>query len=173
MSSDDFTVFISYAHADNESPDPSRRWLNRLLEQVRPLVLQDKVKAWSDTDIDLGVQWEKSIKAELQDADVAVLLVSPAFLGSTYIRNSELPALLMNAMNEGRAVIPIILRPCMFRETKFKYPDPAHGPQELSLSIFQAANPPTKPLNAMQEHEQDAVLLLVAQRILELAQQNP
>jgi hypothetical protein len=173
MPSDDFTVFVCYAHADNESTDPGKRWLNRLLEQLQPLVLQDKVRAWSDTEIEIGEHWDKSIKAQLPVAKVAVLLVSPAFLASKYIRNSELPVLLMNAMNEGLTVLPVILRSCLFAETKFKYPDPASGPQELSLSIFQAANPPSKPLNSMEEHEQDAVLLSVAQRILRLAQPNP
>jgi hypothetical protein len=173
MPSDDFTVFISYAHTDNESSDPGKRWLNRLSEQLQSLVLQDKVNAWSDTQIEAGELWDSSIKTQLQNAKVAVLLVSPAFLASKYIRNSELPVLLMNAMNEGRTVIPIIVRPCLFAETKFKYPDPAHGPSELSLSVFQSANPPSKPLNSMQEHEQDAVLLSVTQRILRLAQPNP
>jgi TIR domain len=171
--STDFTVFICYAHTDNESSDPGRRWLNRLLEQLQPLVLQDQVKAWSDTQLEAGQLWDQSIKTQLQQAKAAVLLVSPAFLASKYIRNSELPVLLMNAMNEGRTVIPIILRPCMFVETKFKYPDAAHGPQELSLSIFQSANPPGNPLNAMDEHGQDAVLLSVAQRVQRLAQANP
>ncbi|HEX7314388.1 MAG TPA: FxSxx-COOH system tetratricopeptide repeat protein [Pyrinomonadaceae bacterium] len=167
--SDDFTVFISYAHSDNESSEPSNRWLNRLLEYLRPLVIQSRISTWSDTEIEVGEQWDKSIKAQLQNANAAVLLISPAFLGSKYIRNSELPALLMNAMNKGVAVLPIILRHSLFAETTFKYPDPAQGPGELALSIFQAANPPGKPLNSMQEHEQDAVLLSVAQRILALA----
>ncbi|HJQ35426.1 MAG TPA: FxSxx-COOH system tetratricopeptide repeat protein [Pyrinomonadaceae bacterium] len=168
-----FTVFVSYAHSDNESPDPSKRWLNRLLEQLQPLVLQNRVGAWSDRQIEAGEQWDGSIKAELAAANVAVLLVSPAFLASKYIRNSELPALLMNAMNRGGTVIPVVVRPCLFAETTFKYPDPARGPGELSLSVFQSANSPDKPLNAMQEHEQDAVLLSVAQRVLELARTKP
>lgn len=171
--SDDFSVFISYAHSDNENSDPSKRWLNRLLEQLQPLVLQDRVSAWSDTEIDLGEQWANSIKKQLQRARVAVLLVSPAFLASKYIRNSELPILLMNAMNEGRIVLPVILRPCLFAETTFKYPDAAHGPEELSLSIFQSANPPDEPLNSMEEDEQDEVLLSVARRILKLAPAKP
>lgn len=171
--SDGFTVFISYAHSDNDNPDPAKRWLNRILEQLQQLVLQDKIIAWSDTQIEAGELWDTSIKTQLQNARVAVLLVSPAFLASKYIRNSELPVLLMNAMNEGRAVIPVIVRHCLFTEAKFKYPDAAHGPGELSLSVFQSANPPSKPLNSMPEHEQDAVLLSVARRILRLAQPNP
>lgn len=170
---DNFTVFISYAHSDNESADASKRWLDRLLEHLEPLVLQERVNAWADTEIEGGEQWDSSIKAQLLDADVAVLLVSPAFLASKYIRNSELPVLLMNAKNEGRTVIPVILRPCLFAETKFKFPDPERGPDELPLSIFQSANRPSKPLNSMQEHEQDAALVSVAQRILKLARSKP
>ncbi|MDQ3919080.1 MAG: FxSxx-COOH system tetratricopeptide repeat protein [Acidobacteriota bacterium] len=164
-----FTVFISYAHGDNENSDPAKRWLNRLLEQLQPLVLQNRVSAWSDRQIEAGEQWDKSIKAQLEETKAAVLLVSPAFLASKYIRNSELPVLLMNAMSKGGIVIPVILRPSLFVETTFKYPDPARGPGELSLSVFQSANPPDKPLNAIPEHEQDAVLLSVAQRILALS----
>ena len=167
--SDDFTVFISYAHNDNENSDPSKRWLNRLLEYLRPLVVQNRINAWSDTEIEVGEQWDKSIKTQLSNANVAVLLISPAFLGSKYIRNSELPALLMNAMNKGATVLPVILRHSPFAETTFKYPHPIHGPNELSLSVFQSANPPERPLNSMEEHEQDDVLLSVTRRILELA----
>jgi tetratricopeptide (TPR) repeat protein len=164
-----FNVFISYAHSDNENADPGKRWLNRLLEYLQPLVIQNRISAWSDTEIEIGERWDNTIKAQLRNANAAVLLVSPAFLGSKYIRNSELPALLMSAMNKGVAVLPIILRHSPFAETTFKYPDPAQGPNELSLSVFQSANPPDEPLNALEEHEQDAVLLSVAQRILELA----
>jgi len=167
--SNDFTVFISYAHRDNENSDQSKRWLNRLLEYLQPLVIQNRINAWSDTEIDVGEEWHKSIQAQLSNAKVAVLLISPAFLGSKYIRNSELPVLLMNAMKKGTAVLPVILRHSPFAETTFKYPHPVQGPNELSLSVFQSANPPDKPLNSMQEHEQDAVLLSIAKRILELA----
>lgn len=171
--SNDFTVFICYAHSDNESPDPGKHWLNRLLEQLQPLVLQDKIKAWSDTQLETGHLWDQSIKTQLQNAKAAVLLVSPAFLASKYIRNNELPVLLMNAKERGVTVLPIILRQCLFSEAKFKYPDPVHGPQELSLSVFQSANPPDKPLNMMSEHEQDNVLVSIARRILQFAQQAP
>jgi hypothetical protein len=32
-------VFVCYAHTDNESPDPSKCWLDRLLEQLAPLAI--------------------------------------------------------------------------------------------------------------------------------------
>jgi hypothetical protein len=61
--------------------------------------------------------------------------------------------------------LPIILRPCLFRQASFKYPDPVHGPKELRLAHFQSANSPDRPLNSLNEHEQDRVLLSVAERL--------
>lgn len=169
--SDDFTVFISYAHEDNESPEPSKQWLNRLLKHLKPLVFQKQVNAWSDTAIKPGERWQEAISKQLQTAKVAVLLVSPDFMASEFIRNNELPMLLKKAEENGLTVLPIILRRSSF--PTFKYPDPVNGPHELSLLDFQAFNPPNKPLNAMAEHEQDEVLVSVAERIKEIAQPNP
>lgn len=161
-------IFICYAHKDNESPDPSQRWLDRLLEQLEPLNLQEQAEIWSDKKLEIGDEWHEEIQSTLQQVKAAVLLVSPAFLASKYIRNSEVPFLLKQAKEQGVKILPIILRYCQFNETKFKYPDPTNGPEELSLSTLQVANSPTKPLNSMAEHEQDKVLLSVAQRLLKI-----
>ena len=74
--------------------------------------------------------------------------------------------LLKHAKDRGLLIIPIIVRHSLFAETRFKYPDPANGPQELTLSSIQSANPPGDPLNAMSESDQDQVLLRVAQKLL-------
>jgi len=95
-------------------------------------------------------------------------LVSPAFLASKYIRNSEVPELLKRAQDDGVKILPIILSPCLFTETRFQYPDQAGTLQTLSLSVFQTANPPSQPLNSLPEHEQDDVFLKVARRLLKL-----
>ncbi|MDT3776125.1 FxSxx-COOH system tetratricopeptide repeat protein [Nitrospira sp. MA-1] len=165
-------VFVCYAHTDNESPDPSKRWLDRLLEQLTPLAIQDQVCAWSDKDIVTGQDWHNRIQQTLESTRTAVLLVSPAFLASTYIRNSELPVLLKNAKDRGVIILPVIVRHCLFKETTFKYPDPVHGPEELSLATLQSANSPTTPLNSLAEHEQDQVLLEVAQSLLKILNQS-
>lgn len=168
-------IFICYAHKDNESTEPSQRWLDRLLEQLEPLNLQEQAEIWSDKKLEIGDEWHEEIQATLQQAKAAVLLVSPAFLASKYIRNSELPVLLKQAKDkkQGVQILPIILRACLFNETKFKYPDPKDGPEELSLSTLQVANSPTTPLNSMAEHEQDKVLLSVAQRLLKIVNPSP
>ena len=164
-------IFISYAHKDNESSDPARRWLERLQEQLEPLVQEGEIAVCSDLDIELGDDWHKCIQKHLRAAHAAVLLVSPAFLASKYIRNSELPVLLRNARDKGVKIIPIILRPCLFVESKFKYPDPQTGPEGFTLASLQAAGSPAKALSEMTEGEQDRALLKVAQALAKLA--NP
>jgi len=37
-------IFISYAHNDNDSPDPAKRWLNRLREQTGRRTPKRKLK---------------------------------------------------------------------------------------------------------------------------------
>jgi eukaryotic-like serine/threonine-protein kinase len=164
------SVFISYAHKDNESSDPDKRWLDRLLEYLHPLKLQNQVIIWSDKHIELGDNWREQIQISLEHARAAVLMISPSFMASEFIRNNELPVLLKNAKDRGVVIIPLILRRSLFQEVTFKYPDPVDGPEDLSLSSLQAANSPTQPLNALSESEQDRVLLYVAQRILQIVQ---
>ena len=166
-------VFVSYAHKDNESSDPSKRWLDRLTEFLEPLVQQDELTICSDEGIGLGDDWHAHIQKHLNGARAAVLLVSPAFLASKYVRSSELPILLRNAKEKNVKIIPIILRPCLFAETKFKYPDPKIGPEAFTLASLQAAGSPGKALSEMTEAEQDRTLLKVAQALIKLVSPNP
>ncbi|NEO33169.1 MAG: TIR domain-containing protein [Symploca sp. SIO3C6] len=164
-------IFICYAHKDNESSESGKRWLDRLIEHLAPLELQEQVDIWSDQEIELGENWHDRIQRTLEQVKAAILLVSPAFLASRYIRNSELPVLLKKSKDEGVAILPIILRPCMWRETKFQYPNPQGGIRELSLSDIQV--PTTKPLSSLPEYEQDTVLYQVAQRLLKIINSQP
>jgi hypothetical protein len=160
------SIFICYAHQDNEGSDPSKRWLDRLQQQLAPLELEGQVEIWSDKQIELGEDWHDKIQATLKQVKAAILLVSPAFLASKYIRNSELPVLLKQAKETGVAILPVILRQCRWQETTFKYPHPQEGPEELSLSAIQV--PTTEPLNSLSEHEQDDVLYRLTGRITKI-----
>ena len=155
-------VFISYAHADNESSDPQKRWLDQLLEILNP---QEDIDICSDRDIEIGEQWHERIQAHLNAAKAVVLLVSPAFLASSYIRNSELPVILKNAAEKNVKIFPIIISPCLYEQTTFKYPDPRKGPEEFTLASIQAANPPSKTHLEMDEGERKRVLVKVAMQV--------
>lgn len=161
-------VFVCYAHADNESVDPKRRWLDRFRTFVKPYVRQDDFTVCSDQDIKIGDNWHEHIQTHLGGAKAAVLLVSPDFLASDYIANSELPVLLKNAADKGVKIFSIILSPCAFNDARFKYPDPKTGPEELKLSQFQAANSPSESMIEMDEGAQGRVLEKVCKQLQEL-----
>jgi hypothetical protein len=166
-------VFISYAHADNESRNPKERWLDRFVEFLKPLVRQEDFTLCSDQDIKIGENWHQHIQAHLNGAKAVVLLISPAFLGSDYIASSELPAILKNASDQGVRIFPILISPSMYKRAKYKYPDPKTGPQEFTLASIQAANPPSETLIEMTEGAQNRVLEKVADQLADLLSANP
>jgi TIR domain len=166
-------VFISYAHADNQSPDPQKCWLDRFVEFLKPLVRQEDFTLCSDLDLKIGDGWHERIQEHLNAAKAAVLLVSPAFLASDYIADSELPVILKKAADKGVKILPIIISPSLYEETRFKYPDPRKGPEEFTLASSQAANAPSKTLVEMDEGERNRVFLKVARRLSEILRENP
>jgi len=162
------SVFISYAHADNESDDPKKRWLDRFLKFLKPFVRQEDFAVCSDRELGIGDDWHMHIQAHLAGAKAAVLLVSPDFLASDYIADNELPPLLKDAADKGVKIFSIVISPCSFARTKFKYPDPRTGPKEFKLSSLQAANSPSKTLVEMDEGEQNRVFTEVAEQLADL-----
>jgi hypothetical protein len=162
------SVFISYAHADNENKNPKKRWLDRLITHLKPLVRQEEFTVCSDEDILIGDDWHAHLQAHLSGAKAAVLLVSPDFLASDYIAKSEVPVLLKNAADAGVKMFPIIISPCLYARTEFKYPDPKTGPNVFTLESIQAANPPSKTLVEMDEGEQNRVMTKVAEQLADL-----
>jgi hypothetical protein len=161
----DMSVFVCYARADNCSEDKRLKWLDRLLEFMRPVTRFGEVKAWSDDSISPGGTLDSEIRYALDCARIAVLLVSPAFLASDYIACSEVPVLLMRAKLRGMRMLPVIISPCLYEETRFKYPDWRTGPEEVLLGSLQSINPPSRTLIEMAEGEQNRVLLAIARQI--------
>jgi hypothetical protein len=165
-------VFISYAHEDNENPDRNQRWLERLRTHLRSLEFEQQLTVYSDREIALGDDWHEHIQTDLEGAHVAVLLISSNFMGSEYIRNSELPVLLRRAKEQGTKILPVLLSPSRFDKAKFKYPDPRKGPEEFTLSSLQTAGCPERTLVEMDYGEQERALLGVANRVAQIVQNS-
>jgi predicted Rossmann-fold nucleotide-binding protein len=81
------TVFVSYAHED-------RQWLTKLRSVLRPLEQSVAFAVWDDQSMRPGAAFEVEIAAAIATARVAILLVSDAFLRSSFILDKELPWLL-------------------------------------------------------------------------------
>jgi tetratricopeptide (TPR) repeat protein len=156
------SVFVCYAHADNA---PRKRWLHRLLEHLAPVVRHDEITVWSDHNLQAGEQWDEEIAQQLAAARVAVLLVSPAFLASEYIANSELPVLLKRSHDDGLTILPVLLYPSLFDVARFKWPDPKNGPEEFTLSSLQAVGSPSETLSEMEGPKRDRAFVTLAKRI--------
>ena len=78
-------IFVSYAHAD---PALYKASLESFLKWPSVQV----VTKWSDHLIVPGSDPDKAIKAELEQMDIFVALLSPQFAASWYIQNVEVKA---------------------------------------------------------------------------------
>ncbi len=137
-------VFISYSHAD-------RRWLDRLLRQLHPLVREGHIQVFADTGIRTGADWQNEIQAALDAASIAVLLISPDFLASDFIMDRELPGLLAGAASRGTTVMSSSWHRASSRRYR-RYPAPS-------------SHPPSRPLSAMRGPEWNKVLVGLAREI--------
>ena len=93
-------LFISYSHKDQE-------WY----EQFAEILHASALGAWSDSKIEVSQNWDTTIQDALSEARIALLLISPAFLSSEYIRNRELPRILHAHKEEKLAVMWVRVRP--------------------------------------------------------------
>lgn len=138
-------VFVSYSHADTE-------FLERLKIHVKPLEKKGLIDFWSDTKIKTGAKWRDSITKALDNAAIAVLLISADFLASDFIVDNELPPLLKKAEENGLKIIPVILKPCRFSK-------------DDNLSVFQAINNPSTPLSKMSDSDREEFYVKIVDSI--------
>jgi TIR domain len=141
-------VFLCYSHED-------QRWLDELLLHLKPLENRRLIDCWSDQEIAPGRRWQEEIERALASAKVAVLLVSPAFLASSFIAEKELPSLLRAAAKGDLTILWIPVCASNYKHTE--------------LVRYQAAHPPEKPLNTLRKSDREKALVEISEKILEAA----
>ena len=104
------SVFCAYAREDERFKDELRVHL-KMLER------QEKITLWHDREIIAGAEWESEIDEKIETADLILLLMSPHFIYSDYCYGKELKVALRQHEARDARVIPIILRPCEWKET--------------------------------------------------------
>jgi TIR domain len=102
------SIFISYSHADED-------WNDRVVTQLRALESEGHFDVWDDRQIAVGEDWYPEIEQALNEASVAILLISANFLTSRFIKGKEVPRLLKRRAEERLRVIPLILKPCVWK----------------------------------------------------------
>jgi len=138
-------IFISYSHKD-------AKWLDRLQEHLGYLEHIAEIETWADTRLKPGDQWREDIARAIAKADVALLLISAAFLRSPFILNEEIPPLLKAPQDDGALIVPIIVGSSLFTTIP-------------TLSRYEAIPDPSRPLADMSTAERDKVFVAIAERV--------
>ena len=100
-----FEVFISYSHADE--------WLkNELIQHLSALKRKQMIDVWHDRLIPAGSLLDADIDTHIHSADIILLLISPAFLGSDYCFTREYKTAADRHQRGEAVVIPVLLRDC-------------------------------------------------------------
>ena len=100
------TLFISYSHQDEA-------WKDRLQKQLA--FLKIRLTAWDDRNISGGADWKSEIHEAMNQANLAILLVTPDFLCSEFIKTVEVPRLLERHRSGKLRLYPIIVSHCAFK----------------------------------------------------------
>lgn len=139
-------LFFSYSHRDENLR-------NELEIHLSSLKRQGTLETWHDRRIGAGNEFAESIDANLEAADIILLLVSPYFIASDYcIKKEMVYAINKHERNEAK-VIPVILHPCDWHDLPFgkllaapndgkaisKFPNIHDGFLEVTLAIKEVA----------------------------------
>jgi hypothetical protein len=98
--------FIVRAEADFKAVESLK---NGLIVQMKPSK-KYKFSSSDMTDIMLGEDWDQRIKNELNNSHFGLLMISPNFLASDYIKNVELK----HYTDNEKPVMPVMLIPVSF-----------------------------------------------------------
>lgn len=104
-------VFVSYAKSNKAAKE-------RLLAMLSDYAGADArfdFKFWEDNQIAIGADWDATIHTEMEQCDIGLLLLSPAFLQSQYISEKELPVLVQKPL-----LFPVALAPIDFKRHDLK-----------------------------------------------------
>ncbi len=117
-------IFISYSHKDE-------KLFKEFLVHLKPWQDQGIIHVWTDKLLQAGQEWHSEIQQGVASAAVAVLLISPDFMASDYIRDHEIPPLLQAAEAGELRLAPLYLSATVVD-------------QDHPLSRYQGLNSPDK-----------------------------
>jgi hypothetical protein len=139
------TIFVSYAREDRE-------WLERLHKHLRSFEREGKLSVWADPKIRPGEEWYEKICEAIAASSGAVLLVSPDFLDSDFIVETELPMLQEAAAEHGLMILWVALKPVSV---------------PMMLKSLQCLNNPDVPISTLpSEAAQDQVFVRMCEEIV-------
>ena len=124
------------------------------------LELEGYFTVWDDQQIEPSDDWFAEIERELNQADVAIMLISADFLTSRFIRAEEIPTLLRRREQAGMKLIPLIVRPCAWQKVSW-------------LSAIQGGGKDNKPLSKLDKNKREEALTELTEKIASILKENP
>ena len=129
------SLFFSYARSD-------LGWLVTIKDQLRALP-EPAFVMWDDNEILVGSRFEREVQKALRASRACVLIVTPEFLSSDFIRQHELPYLLRARDNGLMEIFWVHVRRCDYAGTALGGIHAAHDPkipiEELPPSLQREA----------------------------------
>jgi pimeloyl-ACP methyl ester carboxylesterase len=143
-------IFVSYSHKNAAG-------LKRLQTHLSPYLraAERELDLWDDTRLKPGDQWRPEIEKALQQAGVAVMLVSADFLDSDFIMQNELPVLVKAAEQGDLQLLWVHLSAAAYEPTP--------------IAKFQAAYKPDPALDRLPKAKREQALKEIAAKIKEAA----
>ena len=110
-------VFVSYAREDRRWLDPDYRFslIPFLVESLR----RHRVVFWFDKELRPGDEFRRYIESEIDQSQIALLIVSQSFLNSEFIENREMPRIAERAQQGKMIIVPVLVEPCDWSEYPF------------------------------------------------------
>jgi small subunit ribosomal protein S1 len=105
-------AFISYSKHDIG-------YVREFRKHIQPLVRNHELSFFDDSQISPEEEWYSSIKMALESADIIFVLISADHIASDYLWDAEMKIAIQRHEIGLTKVIPIILRPCQWRNTVF------------------------------------------------------
>lgn len=105
-------IFISYAPADDGLA-------MQLEEHLALLKRKQVVESWNSRKVSAGEVWLDQIRAQLEEADLVVLLVSAAFLASEQNYTVEMAYALDQHRGRRVQLLPVLVRACDYMSAPF------------------------------------------------------
>ena len=110
---------------------------------LKPWQDRDLLQVWSDRDIETSQDWHRTIQEALEQTAVAVLLISPDFLASDYIRQQELPHLLRAREDGELDLVCLYVRDSLVNDVTFEVILSTGESLAVKLTKYQGLNSPT------------------------------
>jgi formylglycine-generating enzyme required for sulfatase activity len=102
-------IFVSYSHQNSAWVDENGKY--GLIPWLKQQLKRENVEFWTDHILNnhIGEEYKRNIKKNVQDADIALLLVSQDFATSDFILEFELPWIREEFQNRSLKIIPLLI----------------------------------------------------------------